>query len=339
MRIVGLQDFAMAAQAWLDESTSVSWLRAFERLAAEGGHEAHAVLREHTHDYYAMEQPTRGVGYVFTKAHGKRLAEAVCRLRPDVVMYNCCYYARLPELMAVVRQQLPSAVQVVRTHHEVRRVLPRPLLAAVLANADHVIVSTDADWEYVVGSGGLPSSHSVIPFGVDVPYYCCQAHAAQQAGGLDFAASCSGNPVKNLPLLKAVFAELAGRGYSTCNILGQPKAQYARLLQSARVYFSTSTSEASGSRSLLEAYACGAYPVVAAECVSACEVVGKLGRGQVVDTASASAAAIADRLEAVLASLPPARSSPAAQQLTDYGEEQEVRALVSAIQGQAARAC
>jgi hypothetical protein len=43
MKIVGIQDFALSAPAWLDEGTSVSWLRAWEKLAVLG-HEMVAVL-------------------------------------------------------------------------------------------------------------------------------------------------------------------------------------------------------------------------------------------------------------------------------------------------------
>ncbi|WIA10884.1 hypothetical protein OEZ85_011050 [Tetradesmus obliquus] len=315
MKIAAVQDFPMAAPAWLDANTSVSWLRAFERMAAEGGHEAHAIMREHNYEY-TMSRPIRGIHYVFTRGHEK-FAGILHKIRPDVVMYNNCCYARLPGLMKAVRQLLPDAVQVVRTHHEVKRVLPRPLLAEVLANADHMIVSTEADWEYISTTTPAPLQHSIIPFGVDVPYFLARPPCARTT---DFSASCSGNPVKNLPLLKRVFAELASRGYTTQNILGQPREQYAQQLCSTKVYFSPSTSEASGSRSLLEAYACGAYPVVAAACASACEVVSKLGRGQAVDDERT----MADVLEAALLSAEAARACDLTQLNKCYSQQQEI---------------
>lgn len=325
MRIIGVQDFPMAAPAWLDDTTSVSWLRAFEQLA-EAGHEVFAILREHNYDY-KMARPIRGVRYIFTKTHEK-FAQLIKELEPDRIMYNCCYYWRLPTLMQTVKALCPTAHHIIRTHHEVKRVLPKPLLAQVLEHADHMILSTHADWEAVAAIEPV-QQHTIIPFGVDLNYYgCC---ASQCSKTLDFIASCSGNPVKNLPLLKSVFEELAARGYTTQNVVGMPKQQYAQRLQSARVYFSPTTSEASGSRSLLEAYASGAYPVVSAQCVSTCELVALFG-GSVTDTESGNVKSIADHLERVLHSLPDALSGIKLTKLSSYSEDQEVSDLVLAMQ-------
>lgn len=306
----------MAAPAWLDVGTSVSWLRAFERLSCEQGLETHAVLREHHYDA-TMSAPIRGVHYTFVKPYDK-LAGSITGLQPDVVFYNNCQYAKLPQLMRQVADGAPGVRQIVRTHHEVRRVLPPALLAQVLEHADHIIVSTRADTE-ALAEVPLRRPYSVIPFGVDVPYY---AQTAEEAKTIDFIASCSSNPVKDLPLLRSAFAILASRGFTTLNVLGRAKAEYARLMRSARVYFSPTTSEASGSRSLLEAYACGVYPVVSRTCASTCELVGKLG-GHIIDTAHGDAAAVADELEQVLKALP---ELPKAD-LKPFSEAAEVRQL------------
>jgi hypothetical protein len=344
MKIVGVQDFALSAPAWLDEGTSVSWLRAWEKIAATSGHQMIAVLREHNYDV-KMLRPVRGVTYWFAKTQDKLLS-LVIEANPDIVFYNTCFYPQLPKIMQAVRLALPNCKQIVRTHHEVKRVMSDAVLQAVLANADHVIVSTQADVRHLMGLQQQQQLHhySVVPFGVDVPYFL---HARDMHGErgkqLDILASCSCNPVKNLPLLNETFDLLQQKGLHAQNTIGQAKARYAQLLCSSRLYFAPSTSEASGSRSLLEAYACGAYPVVSASCASACEVVKRFGGASIIETAHRSAAQVASELAAIVSQLKEGTVVPdpsIRQQLlsSEFNEAREIARIMAIVQNTSAEA-
>jgi hypothetical protein len=288
-----------------------------------------------------MLRPVRGVTYWFSKTQD-RLLSLVIEARPDIILYNTCYYSKLPKMMEAVRLALPDCKQIVRTHHEVRRVMTDSVLQAVVAHTDHMIVSTQADVQQLMGLGQpLPMQLSVVPFGVDVPYFVQAAAAAAAASHsqgklLDVLASCSSNPVKNLPLLQETFGLLQQKGMRTQNTIGQAKVRYAQLLCSTWAYFAPSTSEASGSRSLLEAYACGTYPVVSASCASACEVVNRFGGAHIIQTADRSAEQVASDLSDIVTSLQEGTLAPdpsIPQQLvsSEFNEVREVAKIMAAV--------
>lgn len=80
------------------------------------------------------------------------------------------------------------------------------------------------------------------------------------------------------------------------NFVDLPRSKWRNILLQTKIFFSASTSEASGS--LLEAITVGAYPIVAKECHSSCLIVDKLG-GFKINTASPNSD-IADIIERIL---------------------------------------
>ena len=313
----------MSTPMWLDKSTSLSWLRAFEELS-ECGDDVYAILQEPNYEY-RMLYPIRGVRYYFTKSSKiltDKIREMICEVKPEVIMYNFCDYGSLPLLIEKLSVLLPDACHYVRTHHEVRRVLSGALLRSILSKVDMMIVSSDAD-KSVIEDVNKGVKIYVVPFGVDIK----MGEGVSMERVIDFASSCGVNPVKNLDILKCVFKGLELRGYKTMNILGQNKLRYVSLLKSTRVFFTPTSSEASGSRSLLEAIVCGAYPVVSDICESTCEVVERLGGSRV--SISRSIDEIVDELEEILCNMGVMRTS----EVELYSDKVEIKLLVDVLRG------
>lgn len=292
MRVVGVQDYPMKAAAWMDERNKIAWLRALEELAKKG-HDTYAIVREHHYDH-RMSAPIRGITYIFASSDDA-IPSLVSQLRPAVVMYNNCCYAKLPGLLQAVRDTVPDTKQIVRTQHEVKRVLNPKLIEQLLGIVDELVVSSFADLlaiEAAAASVSTPVPVHVIPIGAQVGLVRSLPNV--EVRDIDFAASCSST--ERLAELQQVFAELTQRGYTCCNIVGEQRQDALNKLKRTRVFVSTSLSEGSGSRVLLEAIAAGAHPVVQAACESAVEVVDKLG-GAVLDMQQLSTTQVADSLE------------------------------------------
>lgn len=296
MIIVGLQDFAMTAAKWLDAGTSVSWIRALEKLAEEG-HTCYAILREH-HVSYEMTVPIRGVHYHFTNkdfVDDDKVCSNLQNLRPDVILYNCCWYEKVPALLTCMQILLPDCRHILRTHHEVKRVLPPILASKICALTDGLIMSTQHDIEYIYSLGITHPIIYLCPFGVEAAYFYCNNNPCSQRD-IDVCASCSANPIKNGSLLSNVFAEMKTRGFNVLNVVGQALDKYRDILQHSKVYFAPTLSEASGSRSMLEAIAAGAYPVCVSECESTTDLVNHYN-GTVISSMDNNIITICDILE------------------------------------------
>lgn len=324
MLFVGIQDFAMPAAKWLDAATSVSWLRAFEKLAADG-HICHAILQEH-HITYHMSTPIRGVYYHFIN---KKINEdddvfsVIHNLKPDVIMYNCCVYNKIPALLSRMQSLLPACKHTLRTHHEVKRVMPPDLATKICSLVDGLIISTQHDIDYMQSLNIMSPTPSLCPFGVDIAFF---GENTKLSRDIDFSASCSLNPVKNGSLLANVFEMLKQRGYIVVNILGQSPAVYRKILQRTKVYFAPTLSEASGSRSLLEAIAAGAYPVCSAECHSTMDLI-RLYNGTSISTEQNTVENICNILQDCLNNKSLHWKSPSQSQMDIYSEQNEIRTL------------
>lgn len=343
--VLGVQDYKMNAAKWLDAGVSLSWLRAFEAMAsadAAGSVRLHALVRE-PHFETVMEVPVRGVHYRF---YCDRMAVArhVRDVDPDVIVYNFWEYDHAPDILAVANAAAPAALHVLRVHHELRAAMAPALLARVLQVVDAFIVPTRHDRAYLLEQGCDPAATtiSIIPFGVDVDFFAdslpSRDDRAQRA--LHCVASCSANPVKNAPLMRAVFARLDDEGYKTRNLIGAKRAVYREVLRSARVYFAPSASEASGSRSLIEALAAGCLPVVARECASAVDVVARFGGftvqtlpdGEEQDERIRDAAT--ETVKGAIAAMAEGASgwdAPHPADMADLSEKHEIAALASTV--------
>lgn len=326
MIIVGLQDFAMPAAKWLDAGTSLSFIRALEQLA-EVGYTCHAILREH-HISYQMTAPVRGVYYHFTNKNfteDDNVHNHLQNLRPDIVLYNCCWYDKVPELLNLMQILLPDCCHILRTHHEVRRVLPPNLATQVCALTDGLIMSTQHDINYIHSLGIKHPKIYLCPFGVDVAYFgSINNHSPQR--DIDVSASCSANPIKNGPLLVKVFDTMKMRGFKVLNVVGETTDKYRETLQKSKVYFAPTLSEASGSRSLLEAIAAGAYPVCIDECLSTVDLVNHYN-GTVVSSTKNDVEAICDVLEKCIVSMSHSWKQPSPTDMKQHTEEVEISKL------------
>ena len=295
-KLLGIQDFPMSAPRWLDSATSVTWLRTWEKLV--GTYELHALLRE-PYISYSMQSSIRGVYYHFEQqdTFWKNLLANVLKIGPSYIFYNCFEYKKMADFIQIYHNHDPSCLHIVRSHHELARVVPLIDLDSVNV-ADIWIVASASDASYLNLAKHQPCKLYTVPFGVDVDYF--SSHQSEEKRSIDFVTSTSTNPVKQSALINQVFTFLNAKGYTTQNVVGASKDAYRKVLQSARVYVTLSTSEASGSRSLLEAMAADAYPVIWSDCKSAYEIICQLEYGEhVVGTAEE----IADQLENILKEL------------------------------------
>lgn len=289
MKLIGIQDFSLSAAKWLDPATSISWLRVWEKLSTE--HEVHALVREHT-TTHTMSAPIQGVTYHFSEKDNfwNILIARLLTLDPDCIFYNCFEYQKMADVIQVYKNQRPHCLHIVRTHHQIQRCFPLSILDQVNV-ADIWIVSTVEDVAWFKQAQTIPLMF-VVPFGVDGEYFKTDTLAKT----LDFVASASNNAVKQKPLLDQVFNLLKEKGYTTRNIVGVSKEVYRDVLQSAKIYITLTLSEASGSRSLLEAIFAGAYPAVFGSCSSTTAICEKVGGLVLTGTAEE----IAEQLETAL---------------------------------------
>lgn len=325
MKIVGIQDYPMPAPKWLDTTVSVTWLRAFENLADENN-DMYAILEEPNYDYI-MSNKLNNVKYFFTRS-SRRFNESLMRylkeIKPDIIMYNYCDYASIPNLIRIIRNVLPETQHCIRVHHGLKRVVSnRNLLLSILDLVDAIVVSTKMDLEYI-GEVSVNRKYDkkmfIVPFGVDIKYMKYTKNTKFKS--IDVVSSSSSNPVKNLETLNKIFNELNKRGYSTRNVLGESKESYRDVLNSSKIFISLSNSEASGSRSLIEAISCGLYPVVNKDCESACEVISKLG-GISIDIGS-NINDIVEMIEKLINKIP---EIDCKEKLELYSEEIEIQKL------------
>lgn len=328
MLFIGIQDYPMPAAKWLDAATSVSWLKAFEKLAANG-HVCHAILQEH-HVSYHMSAPIRGVYYHFFNKEineNEDVFSIIHNLKPDVLMYNCCGYNKVLKLLSRMQSILPACKHILRTHHEVKRVMPLELAARICMLADGIIVSTQHDIDYIQSLGITSPTLSLCPFGVDIAYF---GETTALSRDIDVSASCSLNPVKNGPLLAKVFEIMKQRGKNVVNILGQSPEVYRNTLQRSKVYFAPTLSEASGSRSLLEAITAGAYPVCSAECESTMDLI-KLYNGTFVSTEKDTIETICNILEDCLENKRISWKQPTQDNMEIHSDDSEITTLINIL--------
>lgn len=269
MKILGIQYYSMSALKWLDKETSVSWLRAFENFE---GHECYALLKEHNYTG-KIEYPIRGVKYYFVEnINISSITKYIIEVSPDVILYNFCNYSELADILKSMQIRFPWCLHIVRTHHECKRVLYKELVIKITENCDSMIVSNLYDKKYIKEiNPNIPCE--IIPFGVNINIQI----NSKVVKDIDVISSCGNNPVKRPLVLKEIFLQLDKQNFITKNLIGLHKTDYIKELQRGKIFLNTSVSEASGSRSLLEAIIAGCYPIITQECESALDICKDLG--------------------------------------------------------------
>lgn len=263
MKVLGIQDYSMSAIRWLDQDTSVSWLRSFEALSKDG-HECHALLKEHNYTGKILT-PIRGVKYNFI-SHTLD-ADNITKFTDsdtDIILYNFCNYKSLQHILKTMQIRFPWALHIVRTHHECKRVLDTELLLELSKHCDNLIVSSVYDEMYIKTHCDIPCS--VLPFCVEIDVNIKEEINIKD---IDVVSSIGDNPVKRPVILDEIFSNLNEDNITTKNLIGLNKPDYIKQLKRGKIFLSTCYSEASGSRSLIEAIALGCYPVITKECESA----------------------------------------------------------------------
>lgn len=266
MKIIGIQDYPMPVTKWLDTNSSVSWLRTFESMSKN--HECYALLREHNYNE-SIQEPIRGINYTFSqKTDIDSITKLSNKVNPDVIFYNFCEYKKLSEILNKMYIMYPWCLHVVRVHHESKRVLKdKSTLRGIIDNSDLIITGNKYDVEYIKSIDNKTECF-IVPFGINTEDFIENPGFTSKK----ILSSSGDNPVKRLDVLNEIFMILNEKGYNTCNLIGINKKDYLERLKKGRYFLMTSTSEASGSRSLLEAINFGLYPIVTKECESALSI-------------------------------------------------------------------
>ncbi|MCL2715094.1 MAG: hypothetical protein FWD68_11050 [Alphaproteobacteria bacterium] len=264
---VGIHDHADGAPRWLDSSVSYTWLRAFERVSDI---RAIAYLREH-HYCRDIDSPIRGVYYRFRTSGIEQWVPDIVLERPDLILYNVCYYADGLGAVEKLREALPGAVHVVRIHHQVNYLAAQQGFREFVNACDVAIAPTSRQVQDVYNLGFIGPVF-YLPFGVNLEGMR-QGRLDWATRGIDLSSAADGHPARNRLLVESVFENLRKRGRRVENFQGLTSKTLAGKLGNTKVFWQTSLTEASGSRILPEAMAAGCFPVVFQECSSTVELI------------------------------------------------------------------
>lgn len=252
MIILGIHDYKMPIYTWLSEKTSNSFVRCFESLI---GDERHAILYEPNYEC-TLDRKINGVTYHFCKTD-VFLYSIINKIKPDIILYNYWRMNLLETHLSYIKVVFPSCKNIIRFHHDIRRILVEPLRTSILSKTDEYIVADEIMIDNSIKGG------YIIPFGINMDFY---KPVGEVEKIYDFVCSANENKTKNLPLVNKVISILESKGYKCKNVLGATKEIYRNILQSSKIYFTFTLSEGGTSRSLLEALTAGCNAVCAAEC-------------------------------------------------------------------------
>lgn len=277
-RLLGIHDHANYAAKWLDTTTPYSWLRAFEILDAT---ERYAFLRENNLTY-SMDSKIRGVNYSFFKEGIAEWVDEIIDVKPDVILYNICWYSEAVEPIKRLKKHLKGTTHIIRVHHDVSYLSLQSGFNEVVCSCDVAIVATAHQADKLEQIGFLGKIH-VLPFGVDHNEFLVNRKPFKERE-IDVISATNTHPARNLPLLKKIYSRLAANGVKVRNVVGLSRQELAMSLGNSKIFFLTSMTEASGSRIMLEAIAAGCYPVAFSECKTAKEVLQQHEFGKLINS-------------------------------------------------------
>ncbi|WP_146201907.1 glycosyltransferase [Teichococcus aestuarii] len=218
MKLVGIHDYTMTAPMFIDPNTSLSWLRAFERLSAK--HETHAFLREKNYDR-SITGAINGIYYHFHTPNLNNQWRKIADQKPDLVFFNLCDFNGGFDGVAKLRNALPEAVFLIRFHHEPQHLFRKSRFLEILYAMDAAIVPMDFHKEDLKSARYFGDVYAA-PFGVDWKDFATKARPFGERYW-DVVSAVGPAPQKNTAMLKEVFSILEGRGYKTKNFGGLSK--------------------------------------------------------------------------------------------------------------------
>ena len=232
--IVGYHDYAMSAPLVLDNSTSLSWLRSFEKISDQAN--CHAVLREPNYTR-SIEGKIRGVSYSFIEGHLSNHLEAIAQIKPDVIMLNICWYSQSIELIERLKDMFPKAKIIGRLHHDYKYLCDQKHpIDDFISKVHELVVPTQYALKQIQQNHKLRIPFHVLGFGVDVNFF--SEFADQKKRTVKAVSAIGPNPTKNHELLNYIFSELRDQGFKASNLQGLTKTEFRKSLAEAEYFFS-----------------------------------------------------------------------------------------------------
>lgn len=267
-KIMGIHDHAVSIKQWLDRNSSYTWLRAFEEIDEE---EKISILATNdSEQFFYAEQHNLKIH--FKNKNFNEWVELIALEKPDVLLFNICYYAEWVDRVKIIKESVPTAQLIARIHHDVRYLMQHEGFLAFLTHIDQIIVPNEEQENYL--KKYLNKTCEVLPFSADLSLNESDVDPSMKV--LDLVSTANQHPARNLRIMTKLLRKLSWRGYKCENLRNLSRRRFHEKLYSAKYFLLPALTEASGSRVLIEALKANCMPIVFSECQSAVELLEKI---------------------------------------------------------------